>query len=204
MLWETDDEEARTRILRDLSPDHIGPRFVRIRDQVMALVAWHAALRSSEYRALRASDLERTEDGYLVTVRRSKTDQFGNGELKSLVPAKDPVLCPVRALDRWLALTGLEGEDFLFPTIFRGTAISDRGFNSRQAVNFNLRRLGEDASVPGLTGHSFRTGFGATSRQQGKSTEETMTTTGHRDYDTATIYERSAPMGADPLRGLVA
>lgn len=204
VTWLTNDEHEQDMLMSRLSPDHYGPRFRRIRDQVMTLVAWHASLRCSEFTQLRASDLKRTQDGYLLPIRRSKTDQHGAGALASLKMAKDPLLCPVRALDRWLALVEVTGEDFLFPAIFRSRAVTDHALGSPAAVNFQLRQLAADTGLDGLTSHSFRNGFAKSAKAQGASVEDVMTKTRHRAHSVAAGYMTEDSLAAETLRGMAA
>jgi hypothetical protein len=57
--------------------------------------------------ALAVQDVERSERGLLVTVRRSKTDQEGRGQVRALLRGRSPETCPVRALDAWLEASGV-------------------------------------------------------------------------------------------------
>ncbi len=51
------------------------------RDRALLLTGFAAALRRSELVALDVEDLERTPDGVFVHIRRSKTDQEGEGHM---------------------------------------------------------------------------------------------------------------------------
>jgi hypothetical protein len=59
----------------------------------------------SELVALDVADLEETEDGMRVAIRRSKTDQEGKGEVIAIV--RGSVNCPVKALRKWLQATSI-------------------------------------------------------------------------------------------------
>jgi hypothetical protein len=60
-----------------LSPDPATQK--GLRDRGLLLFGFASAMRRSELVALAVEDLEHTERGLLVTVRRSKTDQEGRG-----------------------------------------------------------------------------------------------------------------------------
>jgi hypothetical protein len=58
------------------------------------------AFRRSELVALNVADLEETEDGLKITIRRSKTDQEGHGETIAII--RGGVACPVKAVKAWM------------------------------------------------------------------------------------------------------
>ncbi len=68
-----------------------------IRDRALVLVALVTGMRRSELAALRWADVEPTSEGLLAWVRRSKTDQTGEGRPVA-VPRGRGDSCPVRAL----------------------------------------------------------------------------------------------------------
>jgi hypothetical protein len=65
------------------------------RDRALLLVGWAGAFRRSELVALVVEDLEPTDDGVVVTIRRGKTDQEGAGRQVG-IPYGSTTLCPVR------------------------------------------------------------------------------------------------------------
>jgi site-specific recombinase XerD len=67
------------------------------RDKALILIGFAAALRRSELVALTVADVERAGDGVVLHIRRSKTDQEGQGALPN-----GRKLQPVEALDAWL------------------------------------------------------------------------------------------------------
>jgi integrase len=54
-----------------------------LRDRALLLLGFAGAFRRSELVALDVADIEETEDGFKVTIRRSKTDQEGVGATRS-------------------------------------------------------------------------------------------------------------------------
>lgn len=78
------------------------------RDAAILLVGLAGGFRRSELSALDLGDLEGQESGAVhVLVRRSKTDQEGQGLVKFLPRGQHPELCPACALWRWVALVRL-------------------------------------------------------------------------------------------------
>lgn len=82
-------------------------REVALRDKAILLLGWNCAFRRSEIVGLEVRDLISTRGNRSVVVRKSKTDQEGQGIVLPLNPAKKlPALCPLRAVDAWLEFRG--------------------------------------------------------------------------------------------------
>lgn len=79
------------------------------RDRALLLLGFAGAFRRSELVALDVADVVRTRDGLVVQVHRSKTDQEGAGRQIGIPYGSTPATCPVRALEDWLAVTGIAG-----------------------------------------------------------------------------------------------
>lgn len=71
------------------------------RDRALILVGFAAALRRSELVALQVADVAIAPEGARLTLRRSKTDQEGAGEVVGVVRTGTSI-CPVLALQAWL------------------------------------------------------------------------------------------------------
>jgi len=71
-----------------------------LRDRALLLVGFAGALRRSELAAIRLGDLERTDQGFQLTLKRSKGSQ--TEAVLVPLPYGRTELCPVRALARWL------------------------------------------------------------------------------------------------------
>lgn len=74
-----------------------------LRDRAVILLGWAMAGRRSEIAGLNIADIRDAERGLRVTVRRSKTDQSARGIVVKVPAAKDPELCPRRAVRAWTA-----------------------------------------------------------------------------------------------------
>jgi hypothetical protein len=90
---------AVAEIIRDMV--HAAPTSNNgLRDRALLLLGVGGAFRRSELVALDVADLEETDDGLRVTIRRSKTDQEGIGTTIAVV--RGGASCPVKALRAWL------------------------------------------------------------------------------------------------------
>jgi integrase len=77
-----------------------------LRDRALLLLGFAGAFRRSELVALDVSDIEETPDGMKVTIRPSKTDQEGAGQVVAIPFGK--IACPISALKEWTAAAGIQ------------------------------------------------------------------------------------------------
>ncbi len=150
-----------------------------VRDRALLLLGFAGAFRRSELVALDAGDITVRKEGLAVTIRRSKTDQEGQGRQVAVCYGSDPTTCPVRAVKAWLALVGTDGP--LFRAINKGGRIGTERLSDK-AVALVVKRTAETAGLdPALyAGHSLRSGFATTAARNGASEAAIMRQTGHR------------------------
>lgn len=172
----------------------LGSTRIDVRDRAMLLLGFLSACRASNLVALDVSDVTFTERGVDLVLRRSKTDQTGDGFLVAVPAQPDPHLCGGRALRTWLDGSGLT-EGPLFCAVDRHGHLG-----GRLAVQEVRRMVRRRAERVGLTptgskdfgSHSLRSGFCTSAAEAGRSVEEIMTQTGHRRADSAIRYVRHA------------
>ncbi len=137
----------------------LGTSLLDRRDRALILLGFAAALRRSELVALRVEDVRFEEEGLVLTLRRSKTNQEGRLETIAVAYGSEPTTCPLRALRVWLAAAGLvAGPLFVGLTPqggLREAALGDRMVS--HVVKRRCRAVGMDPS--GVAGHSLRRGF---------------------------------------------
>ena len=140
-----------SRVLKETPDSLIG-----IMDRAILLVGYSCALRRSEIAALNRDDIEFTETAMFVHIRRSKTDQSGQGvTLKAKRSGKET--CPVAAMERWIADSKTtEGALFRHPKFKCTKRIADE--YTYLAVLHYCKLAGFDARRFGA--HSLRRGFG--------------------------------------------
>lgn len=135
------------------------PRRLRaFRNQAMILVGFAGAFRRSELAALRREDIEHREDGLLVTIPESKTDQEGKGQQVAIRRVGGDY-CPVAALQRWMGAAGIESGP-LFRGVRQDGRLRPRAVTGRTVGNV-VRDAAEAAELPEtdrITGHSLRAG----------------------------------------------
>ena len=163
-----------------------------IRDAAIIALGFAGAFRRSELSALNMEDLKWTlrddEEVLLVEVRRSKTDQEGQGMVKAIFPGKEENTSPTTLLKRWLALLGNPTDGPLFREILKGGRITDKRLNA-QSIRLIVKRAADATGLTlDLSAHSLRSGFVTTAIRQGKTERSIMNQTGHRSSQTLRGY----------------
>jgi len=171
------------------------------RDRALLALGWFGAFRRAELVSLDAGDVVRGDEGLVVTLRRSKSDQEGRGATKGIPYASLPAACPVRALARWLEASGI-AEGPIFRGIDRhGHVQPDRlhPCSVARIVKRSAERAGFDPEK--FAGHSLRAGFATTAAKRGNSLDAIMRQTLHRSERVARTYIRHAKLFDDNAAG---
>ncbi|MCU1606941.1 MAG: Integrase/recombinase, partial [Modestobacter sp.] len=160
------------------------------------------ALRASDACWLDVTDLAPAGHGGLdVTIRLSKTDQEGSGEVLALAPGVRAQTCPVRALQAWVDSAGIGGDSGpLFRSVGKGarSRIGETRM-ARSSVRLILRRAADRAgvSLEGLSPHSLRRSFATEGYKAGVSERELARTGRWASVTTMRGYDASSRW-ADP------
>ncbi len=161
-----------------------------IRDRALLLVGFAGALRRSELVALDVEDLEWRTEGVVAVIRRSKTDQEGQGRRVALPYGNDPTTCPVQALQAWLAVSGI-AQGRLFRPISRHGQVGDSGLSGQSVALIVKRRVAEAGLDPTrFSGHSLRAGFCTSAAMAGASERAIAAQSGHRSVQVLRRYIR--------------
>lgn len=172
------------RIVRQLDDG----RLIDVRDAALLLVGFAGGLRRSELVGLDVDDLEEREKGIVLHLRQSKTDQEGKGQLVGIPRGRHDETCPVRAVQTWLDVAGIEGGP-VFRSVSKGGAVADRHLSGR-AVNLVVKRHVESIGLdPDRYGaHSLRSGFATAAARAGASEREIMRHTRHKSRQIVRRY----------------
>ena len=173
------------------------PRFrsIATRDAALIAIGFAAALRRSEICALQFGDLQfldrgRGVSGMFVYIRRSKTDQFGEGQR---VPIPEGNLVrPVARLQRWLSLSGIASGP-VFQTLRRGGGLRGRAMHVSDIARLVKHYAGAIGLDPSdYSGHSLRAGFVTSAAAHGARLDKIMEITRHTSPRMVLRYIREA------------
>lgn len=162
------------------------------RNKALLLLGFATACRRSELVALQVEDLRYFDAGIEVLIRRSKTDQEGEGET-IFVPFAKGNRCPVIALNAWLDLAGISKG-----ALFRQVSRHDRLLGDKpltpQTVALVMKAAvrasqGNDAAKT-ISGHSLRAGYITTAAESGHSMYQIKQVSRHRSDTVLAGYIR--------------
>ncbi len=160
------------------------------RDRALLLLGFTGAFRRSELVSLDVEDLEEQRDGMVLHIRRSKTDQEGQGRKLGIPQGADESTCPIRALQQWRTAAGLSSGPLFVGVNRHGTVLAKRlsGEGVAIVIKRYIEKLGYDPAQ--FAGHSLRAGLATSAAAAGKSERAIMNQTGHRSVTTVRRYIR--------------
>jgi site-specific recombinase XerD len=154
--------------------------YKKMRNKALILVGFAGGFRRSELVSLTKQDIEFVREGVKIFVKKSKSDQSGEGMTKAIPSFKMIEYCPVNNLKNWL----FENKnDLVFP-------ISDKN------VALIIKKYALKAGLDGTkyAGHSLRSGFATTTAEYGASERNIMAMTGHKSVDMVRRYIKEADL----------
>jgi integrase len=160
------------------------------RDRALILLGFAGAFRRSELVALEVGDCAFGNDGLTVNLRKSKTDQEGQGRKVGIPYGSNPETCPVRVLQSWMEEAGITSGP-LFRSLNRhGRVKAGRlsGLDVARIVKKLADRAGLDAAK--YAAHSLRAGHATSAAIAGASERSIMNQTGHRSVQMVRRYIR--------------
>jgi site-specific recombinase XerD len=181
----------QARAMADSAPANLKG----LRDRSLLLLGFAGAFRRSELVALDVRDIEESDDGFKVLIRRSKTDQEGHGETIAIV--RGHRACPVKAVKAWVAAAGIT-EGPLFRPVAKGGRLSNRRLTDKSVcdlVKAYAGRLGLNATDFGA--HSLRAGFLTSAARRGASVFKMRDVSRHKSMDVLQVYIRDADLFKD-------
>lgn len=160
-----------------------------LRDRALILVMFSSACRRSEIVALEVEDIEFTRAGFILTKRRSKTDQEGRG-MRVPVAYGSTKACPVIALRKWIKAAQIEKG-----AIFRdvtGESVGEGLTDHTLARIIKRRVLLIGLNPKKFSGHSMRAGFVTSASAAGMDDWMIAKITGHKSMTILAGYRREA------------
>ena len=89
------------------------PDIKKLRNKALLLIGFAGGFRRNELISLNIEDLEFVFEGLKINVKRSKTDQFGEGFIKGIPYFENYLYCPVKNLKNWLNTSKIKKVLFL-------------------------------------------------------------------------------------------
>jgi len=73
-----------------------------VRDRALLIIGWTGALRRCELTDLDIEDISFLNDGIILEIKHSKTDQKKKGQQIAIPFGSNPLTCPVRTMKIWI------------------------------------------------------------------------------------------------------
>ena len=164
----------------------------KYRDKAIVLIGFGGGFRRSEIISIDYEDLEFVPEGLKITVKRSKTDQFGEGMNKGLPYFRNETYCPVINLKKWLELSNIKS-GAIFRRFSKGLSITNSRLTDQSValiIKNYLNLAGIESS--NYSGHSLRSGFATVAADSGADERSIMAMTGHKTTQMVRRYIREA------------
>jgi site-specific recombinase XerD len=139
----------------------------KARDKALILIGFSGGFRRSELVSIEFEDLEFTKEGLKIFIKRSKTDQSGEGMTKAIPYFKDKNFCPVVSVKKWIELN--KNSSLIFNISDKMVSILIKKYLS--IAGFDSKKY---------SGHSLRSGFATVAAEYGADEKSIMNMTGHK------------------------
>ncbi len=164
----------------------------RLRDRSIILIGFAGGFRRNEIVSLNYEDLDFVKEGLKITIRRSKTDQFGEGLVKALPYFDKYNYCPVVSIKKWIEISKIKS-GALFKRFTKGLKLSEDRLTDQTVallIKEYLNLAGLDSK--NYSGHSLRSGFATTAAESGVEERTIMAMTGHKSTEMVRRYIKEA------------
>lgn len=164
----------------------------KIRDKSIILLGFSGGFRRSEIVTLDIEDIEFLNEGIKIFLKKSKTDQYGDGFFKGIPYLENKTMCPVINLSEWIKVSNIKKGP-----IFRKISKSDKILDNRlsdQTVALIIKKYTKIAGIENtnFSGHSLRSGFATVAASLGVDERSIMNMTGHKSSAMVRRYIRES------------
>ena len=165
---------------------------VKLRNKTLILIGFGGGFRRTELISIDHEDLEFVNEGVKITLKRSKTDQFGEGMIKGLPYFSNETYCPVKSLKNWLKISKIKTGP-IFKRFVKGSVLTSNRLTD-QSVVLIIKDCLKLAGIENnnFSGHSLRSGFATVAAESGADERSIMAMTGHKTTQMVRRYIREA------------
>ncbi len=164
----------------------------KLRDRTIILIGFSGGFRRNEIVSLDYEDLDFVTEGVKINIKRSKTDQYGEGSIKGLPYFNNHKYCPVLSLKNWISISRISSGS-LFRRFKKGSILSENRLTDQTVallIKEYLKLAGLDSK--NYSGHSLRSGFATTAAESGAEERSIMAMTGHKSTEMVRRYIKEA------------
>ena len=152
----------------------------RAKNRALILVGFAGGFRRSELVAILFEDIDFVPEGVKIFIKRSKTDQSGEGMTKGIPYFSNQNYCPVISLKNWLEKSEIKSGK-IFDISDKSVALTIKKYTSIAGLDSNK-----------YSGHSLRSGFATSAAELGAEERSIMAMTGHKTTQMVRRYIHEA------------
>ncbi len=180
--------KAIINVINELKVDDL----IKARDLSIVLIGFGGGFRRSELISIDYEDLEFVPEGLKIILKKSKTDQTGEGIIKGLPYFENETYCPVKNLRKWLTISKIKSGP-IFRRFSKGPKLSSKRLTD-QTVVLLIKKYLELAGIENTnySGHSLRSGFATVAAEFGADERSIMAMTGHKTSQMVRRYIKEA------------
>ena len=168
------------------------PDLKKLRNKALLLLGFAGGFRRNELVSLNFEDLDFVFEGVKIKIKRSKTDQFGEGFMKGIPHFENYLYCPVKNLKNWLNISKIKRGP-IFVRFSKGVNLTNIRLTD-QSVALIIKEYLTKAGVDNknYSGHSLRSGFATSAAEAGAEERSIMAMTGHKSSEMVRRYIKEA------------
>ena len=152
----------------------------RIKNRALILIGFAGGFRRSELVAILFEDIDFVSEGVKIFIKRSKTDQSGEGMTKGIPYFPNSDYCPVVSLKKWLEKSEIKSGK-VFDMSDKSVALTIKKYTAIAGLDSNK-----------YSGHSLRSGFATSAAELGAEERSIMAMTGHKTTQMVRRYIQEA------------
>ncbi|MDC0043927.1 site-specific integrase [Candidatus Pelagibacter sp.] len=168
------------------------PEIKKLRDRSLILIGFSGGFRRNELVSLDYDDLDFVNEGLKINIKKSKTDQFGEGTVKALPYFENYQYCPIISIKNWINISEIKSGP-LFRRFSKGSKLSDNRLTDQSValiIKEYLNKGGIDSK--NYSAHSLRSGFATSAADAGVEERSIMSMTGHKSTEMVRRYIKEA------------
>ena len=152
----------------------------RSKNRALILIGFAGGFRRSELVSINYEDIDFVPEGVKIFIKRSKTDQSGEGMTKGIPYFSNQNYCPVVSLKNWIQKSGIKSGK-IFDISDKNVAITIKKYAAIAGLDSNK-----------YSGHSLRSGFATSAAELGAEERSIMAMTGHKTTQMVRRYIQEA------------
>ena len=168
------------------------PEIKKLRNKALLLLGFAGGFRRRELISLDLEDLEFVFEGVKINIKRSKTDQFGEGFTKGIPHFENYLYCPVKNLKNWINISKIK-KGPVFVRFSKGSKLTGLRLTDQSValiIKDCIKKTGINSN--NYSGHSLRSGFATSAAEAGAEERSIMAMTGHKSTEMVRRYIKEA------------